>query len=81
MNVVYLKSFLGDIKKIKDKKTNDKIKNFIQKLKDAESLDSLGNVKRLKGYSIAYRARLGDYRIGMFKENDHVRISSFFKAR
>ena len=79
MTVVYLKSFLNDIKKIKDPKVKRRILEIIQNLKAAQNFNSLKGVKKLHGHFFAYRIRIGDYRLGFFKENDTIILVRFLK--
>lgn len=79
MEVTFLKSFLTDIKKLNDKKLKEKIKEFIIELETAESLEELTNVKKLKGYSTAYRLRMGDYRLGFYKDESTIELARFVK--
>ncbi len=41
----------------------------------AESLNELSNLKKLKGHSAAYRIKIKNYRVGFFVENDTVILS------
>ena len=52
---------------------------MILKIEAAKSLDEIAGVKKMKGYSIAYRIRIGDYRIGLYKENDCVELARALK--
>lgn len=79
MEIVYLKSFLNDIKKLKDNSIKEKIKEFILEVKSAENLEQINNIKKLKGYSIAYRWRTGGYRLGIYKETHIVEFARFVK--
>ncbi|MDO1502620.1 type II toxin-antitoxin system RelE family toxin [Euzebyella saccharophila] len=79
MEVVYLRSFLKDIKSIKDRNTKDKIKTLISDIKKAENLGDVNNVSKLRGYSFAYRARIGDYRLGMYHQGVTVELARFVK--
>lgn len=79
MDIIYLRSFLNDIKKVKDKTTKGRIKMLIEKIKKAEKLDDIPKVSKLKGYSIAYKARIGDYRLGMYNEDATVELARFVK--
>ena len=79
MHVIYLRSFLTDIKKIKDPALKQKIKAFILEIKDVENFSALMGVKKIKGYSSAYRARIGDYRLGVYKENGNIELARFVK--
>lgn len=81
MKIIYLKSFLKDIKKVKDPKVARKIEQLIEKLKYVDSLEDLNNVIKMKGYSIAYRIRVGDYRIGLYhnSETKEIELARFVK--
>ena len=79
MEVVYMRSFLNDIKKIKDRSTKERIKGLITQIKEAENLEDVQKVSKLKGYTIAYRARVGDYRLGMYREGEVVELARFVK--
>lgn len=80
MEVVFLKSFLSDIKKINDKKLKIKIKEFILELEKVNTIDEVHNVKKLKGYSTAYRWRSGDYRLGFYKDENNIELARFVKS-
>ncbi len=79
MQIVFLRSFLVDIKKIRDKKVKTKIKDFIIELEKAETIEELHNSKKMKGYSSAYRWRVGDFRLGFYKEESTVELARFVK--
>jgi mRNA interferase RelE/StbE len=79
MEVIFLKSFLTDIKKINEKKMKFKIKEFIIELEKAEILEEVSNVKKLKGYSSAFRWRTGDYRLGFYKDENIIELARFLK--
>ena len=79
MEVIFLKSFLNDIKKINDKKLKSKIKEFILEIENSNSLDDIANIKKLKGYSTAYRCRIGDYRLGFYLNDNLIELARFVK--
>ncbi len=79
MEVVFFRSFLNDIKKINDKKLKSKIKDFILEIENANNLDNITNIKKLKGYSTAYRFRTGDYRLGFYLNDDVIQLARFVK--
>jgi mRNA interferase RelE/StbE len=79
MEVIFLRSFLNDIKKVNDKKLKAQIKEFIIELEEAESLEGLTNIKKLKGFSTAYRWRIADYRIGFYKKDNIIELARFVK--
>jgi mRNA interferase RelE/StbE len=69
MKVIFSKSIVKDAKKIKDKKTIEKIEALIHQLKKTENLVENPNLKKLKGTSFAFRIRIGDYRLGLYEYN------------
>lgn len=80
MKLIFRKTFIKDIKKIKDPKVARKIEQIIIELKEVEFLEELPNFKKMKGYSIAYRIRVGDYRMGIYKiSKDELEIIRFLK--
>ena len=48
------------------------IAELIESVEQAEVLFDIANIKKLKGHSNAYRIRLGDFRIGVFLQEDTV---------
>ena len=79
MKIIFLSIFLKDIKKIKDPKTARKIEELISNLKQAVSLEDVSNVKKMKGYSVAYRIKSGNYRMGIYKDLEHIELARFLK--
>lgn len=79
MKLIFLKSFLKDVKKIKDPNIARKAEQIILDLKAAGSLEELKNLKKMRGYSIAYRIRTGNYRMGLYKETEYVELARFLK--
>ena len=79
MKVIFLRSFLNDIKKVNDKKLKAQIREFIFELEKAKSLEELTNIKKLKGFSTAYRWRIAEYRLGFYKEGNIIELARFVK--
>lgn len=79
MKVVFLRSFINDLKKINDQKLKAKIKEFILELESAEKTEEVKNLIKMKGFSTAYRWRIGDYRLGLYKDDDQIELSRFVK--
>jgi len=67
MKVDFSKAIVKDAKKIKDKKTIEKIDALIHLLKETENLLEIPNLKKLKGNPFAFRIRIGDYRLGLYE--------------
>ena len=72
MNVQFRASFSKDLRNIKNKNLLDRIRETIEYIEKAQKLPDIANLKKLKGGSIYYRIRVGEYRIGLTIENDTV---------
>lgn len=79
MKVEYLKQFSKDLLKINDEILKNNLFDCIVALKDAENLNVLSNVKKLKGHSEVYRIRIGKYRLGFFFDGEVVELARFAK--
>lgn len=75
MKVRFHKAFKKDLSRIKDKLTRQKIKKAILKIEKAPSMDKITNLKAVKGEKCAYRLRAGDYRIGLYINNDILELA------
>lgn len=64
MIVRFDKSFVKALDKVKDKTVLKRIESTIHKAELAESIDQLSNIKKLIGFTVYYRIKIGDYRIG-----------------
>jgi len=74
MKVEFKRSFKEDLKKIKDKKILQKVKELINEIEKVRNLSNIQNIniKKIKGYEDFYRIRIGNYRIGIKIEGDKV---------
>ena len=79
MEIIYLNSFLKDLKKVQDKKLLQKVKAILLVLKSAKDLCAVPNSKKLSGHPFAYRIRIGDYRLGLFYSEENLTIARFVK--
>lgn len=86
MKLKFTNQFEKQFDKISDKRIRQQIAKALQELNDAPTLSSVLSIKKLKGYSKAYRIRSGGYRIGLLQEQDgyitvaHVDVrGSFYK--
>ena len=71
MNVEFRKSFEKDLLKILDADLLQRIQEAIEDVENAEKLNEVSNLKKLKGDGDYYRIRLVDYHIGI-KVNDGI---------
>ena len=79
MKVEYLKQFSKDLLKINDEILKNNLVDCIVALKEAQNLNVLSNVKKLKGHPEAYRIRIGKYRLGFFFDGEVVELARFAK--
>ena len=79
MKVVFLKSFFNDIKKIKDLNLKSKIKAMILDIENAERIEDIKGIKKMSGFAVAYRIRIGAYRVGLYFENNQLELARFVK--
>ncbi len=68
------KSFEKDTDKIKDKNLLWDIADCIEKIANADNINSLKNTKKLRGAHNFYRIRIGDYRIGLEVKDKTVEL-------
>lgn len=79
MEVLYLASFLKDVKKLKNKQLKERLKKVLLELEQTKSLAGFAQVKKLQGHPFAYRIRIGDYRLGLFCDEKKIEIARFVK--
>lgn len=81
MNIEFRKSFETDLRNLKDGKIKRQIQAIIEEIESAKSLTELRNVKAIQGYRGFYRIRIGDYRLGLYLEQDTVALPVFYPER
>lgn len=81
MKLYFERSFLRDLKKVKEGKVKASLEEVINALHEARALSKVSNVKKLKGHSTAYRIRIGEYRLGCFVEGDEVILTKFMHRK
>lgn len=73
MKIEFKKSFAKDLKKKSDdRKLLDRAKQIIEHVEQADDINQISNLKKLKAQGDFYRIRSGDYRIGLIIEDDTV---------
>ena len=76
MNVTYKKKFLKDLKALQSTEACEKICDLVlEKIPNVEDLGTIANLSKLTGDDTAYRIRVGDYRIGLFMEDNAIVMS------
>lgn len=72
MQVQFTAKFSKDLDKVSLKSVKNNIIQLIELFENSKDLNSIPNLKKLKGHKSAFRVRIGDYRLGFFYENDTV---------
>ena len=70
MKVEFNESFLKDLKAVKDKSVLSKVKAAIEATEQADILDQITSLKKMRGSREYFRIRIGDFRIGIRLEDD-----------
>lgn len=70
MRVKFLSKFNKDLDKLNNRSLKQKVTKIIKDVEYANNIFDIHNIKKLKGDTISYRIRLGDYRIGIYFENN-----------
>ena len=53
----------------------ERIARVIEDIENADKLSDIKNLKKMKGYTISYRIRIGNYRLGFYFENNTVELA------
>ncbi len=72
MTVTFDRSFSKWLDRLADKNIKTQVAKFIDRVKEANSIDQLPAIKKLKGGGDFYRKRIGDYRLGF--ESDGMNV-------
>ncbi len=81
MKVIYKNSFLKDVRKIKERALAMRVKEVLEAIEQAETLQEIVNLKQLKGSTGYYRIRVGDYRIGLRVDGETVTLIRFLHRK
>jgi mRNA interferase RelE/StbE len=75
MKVKFRERFEKDLKKISDQKILHQIKTIILDAEKIDKITQINNLKKLKGHKTAYRIKLGEYRIGLYIQNQIIEFT------
>lgn len=81
MKVEFRKSFTKDLKDISDKSLLTKVKQLIEAVEKAETLQDVPNRKKLKGEGNYFRLKIGDYRLGFALDKEVVIFVRFLNRK
>ena len=72
MRAEFRASFTRDLRRIRDRALLQRVRETIEEVEAAESLQDIVHLKKLRAEGHYYRIRLGDYRIGLIIEGNLV---------
>jgi len=74
--------FAKDFEIITDKKLRNRVADKIAAISSAKAITEITNCKKLQNSTVAYRIRIGDYRIGFeFKNNTIILIRFLHRSK
>ena len=68
----FRRSFLRDLRTIRDAETLSRIKQNIEQIEAASSLSDVSNMTKLQGGGNFYRVRVGDFRMGLILNGETI---------
>jgi len=72
MEIEFTKTFSKQIDAIYDESLKLRLSRVVQNAISANTLQDIVNLKKMKGHPTAYRIKMGDYRIGLFFEEEVI---------
>lgn len=81
MNLIFKNSFAKDLHQIKERALGMRVKEVIESIEQATTLQHIANLKQLKGSTDYYRIRVGDYRIGLRVEGETIVLICFLHRK
>jgi len=77
MQIDFTKQFSKRLDHLHDDNLRLRLRQMVEMFMNAVSVEDIPKLKKLKGHPSAYRIRLGNYRIGLFIENNAVIFAAF----
>jgi mRNA interferase RelE/StbE len=59
----------------------ERVEEIIDQIEKSRTLENVPNVKKLQGYDLYYRIRVGDYRVGLRVEGTLVTFVRFLHRK
>ena len=81
MNTEFTSSFEKNLEKIIDPILRQKVKQVILSVENATMKSDIPELRKLKGYKIFYRIKVGSYRIGVTIKNNLVTFFAFMHRK
>ena len=81
MKVEFRRSFVQDLERVRDKGIRERVRETIERVEGAQTLQEIGSVKKLRGGERYHRIRIGDYCLGLILEGDTVIFVRFLHRK
>ena len=81
MKVEFKESFARDLRNVKGAKLLGRVRELIEAIEQAGSLDEITHLKKLRGGKDFYRVRVGDYRLGLLLKGSAVTFVRFLHRK
>lgn len=81
MQVDFKKSFLRDLKRIKETHVKDRLRETIESIENAKHFQEISHLSKIKYGDRYYRIRIGDYRLGLILEGDTFILVRFLHRK
>lgn len=72
INVIFDRSFIRDLRGIRDATLRQRIDEVINEVKAAASPQDIAHLTKLSGFPIHFRIRVGTFRLGVIIQGDSV---------
>ena len=72
MRTAFRRSFERDLRRLRDETLRRRIREAIEQVEAAETLQDVPNLRQITGFKGFYRIRIGDYRLGIAVEGEEV---------
>ena len=77
MKTEFRESFQKDVKKLRDSRLSDLVEYVIKEVEAAEKPSDVSDLEKLRGHSIYFKIKKGDYRFGIIIEGSTVTFVRF----
>lgn len=81
MKVKFESSFARDLRRIQDRKLQERVGEAIQRFEDADTLFEIEGIRKLRDAQGAYRLRISEHRLGLLSRGDSVILVRFLDRK
>lgn len=81
MRIFFCSSFSKDLSKLDNPDIFAQVRNLIDLIEAADNLRAIPGIRKMKGSKTAYRIRLGDFRIGVYKLKNGIEFTRILHRR